>query len=145
MVFSCDLELTVNSVIESLGPAGLPDGDPEISIFTTDGRMRVRDGITEISYTEECEGTVTVCRVILHGGDVLIRRSGAVECSLSFREGESFSTLYSVPPYSFDMKVSTLRVRNEISERGGELSLVYLMNLGGEDRKVKMKIIARVK
>ena len=138
-------ELTVSSVIDSLDDSGLPEGEPEISIFTTDGFIKAREGAVELTYAEKTEGGNVFCRLTVEDGGVLLSRSGAVECNLSFREGETSSTVYKIPPYAFDMSVSTKRVRTTLTEQGGELQLVYLMSIGGQDRQARMKISAKVK
>ena len=50
------LSITVNSVIDNLSDAGLPDGEPEINIFTTDGTLALIDGGYLITFTEEQDG-----------------------------------------------------------------------------------------
>ena len=47
------LTLTVNSVIDNLDDAGLPDGDPEINIFTTEGTLVISERGKKLSFTEE--------------------------------------------------------------------------------------------
>ena len=53
------LTLTVNSVIDNLDDAGLPDGDPEINIFTTEGTLVISERGKKLSFTEEAEGQKT--------------------------------------------------------------------------------------
>lgn len=138
-------KITVNSVIDNLTDAGLPDGDPEINIFTVDGIYNHLDDVTEMLYTEKNEDNITVCTLRIEKGDVALSRRGAVECRIMFSEGATCKTLYQVPPYSFDMSVSTLKIRNSLSATGGELQLIYNMNIGGQDKKVRMKINVRPK
>ena len=136
-------KITVNSVIDNLTDSGLPDGDPEINIFTVDGIYNHVNGVTEILYTEKNEESITVCTLRIENGDVALSRRGAVECRIMFAEGATCNTLYKVPPYSFDMSVTTLKIRNSLSASGGELQLIYNMNIGGQDKKVRMKINAK--
>ncbi len=146
MDFLHDAELTIHSVIDNLNDAGLPEGEPEINIITADGCIRERASSLEISYTEANEGGKAFSALsISNDGAVTLERSGSVKSTMHFSEGEEYRTLYTVAPYSFDMTVKTLRVRSSMTRDGGELSLFYLMNIGGQDKKVKMKITARVK
>ena len=137
--------LTVNSVIDNLTYDGIPDGDPEINIFTADGIFNFRDEKAEMLYVETGEDSKTVCTLYTSGSEVILSRRGSVECALTFSEGETTKTIYRVPPYSFDMTVETLKIRNSLSDMGGELQLIYMMNIGGQDKKVRMKITVKKK
>ncbi len=145
MAFIYDATLTVNSVIDNLNDSGLPDGDPEINIFTTKGKFKYTDDAAEISYTEEGENGKTFCTVKASSENtVRLSRHGAVDLEAILKEGEEIKTLYTVSPYSFDMSIKPLKIRNSLGNDGGELSLFYLMNIGGQDKKVKMKISVKV-
>ena len=143
MVYTYDAELTVNSVIDNLTEAGLPDGDPEINIFTTPGIIRQNGDEFTIDYVEQTEDYKTYCTLVACGERVKLSRKGAVDCDVLFDTVTPCDCIYRVPPYSFDMSVQTLRVRNFLSENGGELRLIYLMNIGGQDKKVRMSIKAK--
>ena len=64
---------------------------------------------------------------------------------MRFSDGETFNTLYCVGPYSFDMTVRTKRIRNSLTVDGGELQLIYSMNVGGQEKNVRMRISAKRK
>ena len=144
MTYTYDAELTVNSVIDNLTDAGLPDGDPEINIFTTPGIIRQSGDEFTVDYVEKSEDYTTYCTLTLSGERVKLSRKGAVDCDVLFDTATPCECIYRVPPYSFDMRVRTLRVRNSLSDEGGELQLIYLMNIGGQDKKVRMSIKARI-
>lgn len=135
--------LTVNSVIDNLTDTGLPDGDPEINIFTVEGIFNHYGEKNELLYIETNENDRTVCTLYTFSDKVILSRKGAVDCNLTFKENEKCETLYKVPPYSFDMTVTTLKIRNSLGELGGELQLIYTMNIGGQDKKVRMKITVK--
>ena len=138
-------ELTVHSVIDNLTDEGLPDGDPEINIFTTEGTIEFNGSHATVSYTEKGEGYVTECTLKDNGDSIALERRGAVECDIRFAEGEICKCIYRVPPYAFDMFVLTSKIRNSITVEGGELQLIYSMNIGGQSKKVRMKIKATMK
>ncbi|MBR2972121.1 MAG: DUF1934 domain-containing protein [Clostridia bacterium] len=139
------LTLTVNSVIDNLSDTGLPEGEPEINIFTTDGRLTPEpDGYT-VRFTEVQEGGEAHTKLLITEGRVRLIKTGAISSEMVFSEGEDFNTLYRVGPYSFDMTVRTKRIRNSLSEDGGELQLIYSMNVGGQEKNVRMKISAKRK
>ena len=137
------LKLTVNSVIDNLSEAGLPEGDPEINIFTTDGTLRVIEGGYLLSFTEEQDGGSAKSDVYVYESSVRLLKSGAITSEMYFEEGKNFNTLYCVGPYSFDMTVRTKRIRSSLSDDGGELQLIYTMNVGGQEKSVRMKISAK--
>ncbi len=143
MTYTYDAELTVNSVIDNLTDAGLPDGDPEINIFTTDGIVRTDGNEFTIDYVEKNEDYKTYCTLTVNGEVVKLSRRGAVDCDILFDTATVCDTIYRVPPYAFDMSVKTKRIRSALTEEGGELSLIYSMNVGGQDKNVRMKISAK--
>ena len=139
------LSITVNSVIDNLSDAGLPDGEPEINIFTTDGTLKLIDGGYLITFTEEQDGGSATTNLYVYEGGVRLVKSGAITSEMRFSEGEVFNTLYCVGPYSFDMVVRTKKIRNSITECGGDLQLIYTMNVGGQEKNVRMKISSKRK
>lgn len=143
MAYIYDFEYTVHSVIDNLNEVGLPDGDPEISITTVEGFLKRTDDTLLITYAEQADGGKVLTDIEISGESVSLRRRGGVVFDLTFREGETVDTVYSVPPYSFDCTVRTKRIRNGITKDGGELTLLYSMNIGGQEKNVRMKISAR--
>ena len=139
------LILTVNSVIDNLSDAGLPDGDPEINIFTTDGTLSVFDGGYLLRFTEVQEGGEAHTSLYITADNVRLVKSGAITSEMRFSDGEIFNTLYCVGPYSFNMTVRTKKIRNSLTEDGGELQLIYSMNVGWQEKNVRMKISAKRK
>lgn len=139
------LILTVNSVIDNLSDSGLPEGEPEINIFTTDGYLTHGDNGYTVRFTEVQEGGEAHTNLYVTDGGVRLVKTGAINSEMVFSEGKDFNTLYRVGPYSFDMVVRTKRIRNSLSEDGGELQLIYSMNVGGQEKNVRMKISAKRK
>ncbi len=137
------LILTVNSVIDNLDDAGLPDGDPEINIFTTAGTLAVSERGKRLSFTEEAEGQKTTSTLYVSDGRIVLKKRGDVESDITFIEGDESKSIYRVGPYAFDMTVRTKKIRSTLTENGGELSLIYSMNVGGQDKNVRMKISAK--
>ena len=145
MAFIYEMEFRTHSVIENLDGAGLAEGEPEISIITSEGFLRVGEEERVISYTEKTEGGRVVCELTLKEGEVRLSRRGAVVFDATFREGESYSGIYSVPPYSFDTEIKTKRIRDGITKAGGELSIIYNMNIGGQEKAVRLRVTAKRK
>ena len=139
------LSITVNSVIDNLSDSGLPEGEPEINIFTTDGTLKLIDGGYLITFTEEQDGGSATTNLYVYDGGVRLVKSGAITSEIRFSEGEEWSTLYYVGPYSFDMVVRTKKIRNSVTECGGDLQLIYTMNVGVQEKNVRMKISSKRK
>lgn len=133
------VNVTVRSVIDNIED-GLPIGDPERTLITAPGSLTDDGGVLTLQYAEEGEGQRTDVTLIYRTGGVILSRRGSVVVDLVFEEGEECRTVYSVPPYKFDMTVNTKRIRSTLSGEGGELQLIYDMNIGGQDKRVRMHI-----
>lgn len=145
MTYEYSAELTIHSVIDNLGEAGLPEGEPEINLITTNGTVTIGDGGTQIRYEESGEGGRTSCTLRLSEDGATLTRLGAIDCVMQFKEGRTTSTVYKIPPYAFDMSLNALRIRNEVGREGGDVRLIYLMSVGGQEKRARMKISVRVK
>ena len=130
----------ISSVIESLSPTGLVEGDPERTEITPDGFLKISDSETVIMYSEQTESGRVVSDIILTENSVTVKRRGAVVSDMVFIEGESHKSLYEVPPYSFDTEIFTKKIRNNMTRDGVRIDIFYSMKMGGADRAVKMKI-----
>ena len=139
------LTLTVHSVIDNLDAEGMPEGEPEINIFTTDGTLAVAEGGYVLSFTESDENGVARSDVYMSESSVVLKKSGTIASEMHFTEGKSHNSLYRVGPYSFDMRVLTKKIRNTFTTEGGELQLIYAMCIGGMNKNARMKITAKRK
>lgn len=147
MAFIYDAEIRIHSVIDELDESGIATGEPEVSINTLPGFLkydRIGGDIT-LSYAEYIEGERVLTDIILSGGTVTLKRRGALTSDMVFREGESTRSLYTVAPYSFDMTLTTKKIRSNLTKDGGELSLIYTMNVGGAEKAARMKLRVTLK
>ena len=136
-----EAEIKISSVIESLDESGLSSGDTEKSESTHAGYYRISDGTASVTYTEESEGAKIFSEVrVFPDGSVSVSRTGALESSFLFEEGAVHTSLYKVPPYTFDAEIRTRKIRSALSEQGGTLELIYNMKIGGAVRATRMKI-----
>ena len=136
--------ITLRSVIDNLSETGLPVDDREVSESTADGTLTVGARGAIISFSELTEGGEVKTKLELTGDSVRVLRHGAIESSMLFSEGISHSSVYGAPPYSFDVRILTKKLRGGIGECGGELNIFYDMEIGGAKKSVKMTIICRV-
>lgn len=135
------MEITIHSVIEEIDDAGLGIGEPEINITTLPAISRETHDGTAVRYSETQEGVEIKSDLIISSdGSVRMIRRGGIEWSVRFAEGEECSTVYRVPPYSFDCTVRTKRVSVSRETSALSVRLVYSMELGGGKKEVKMRI-----
>ena len=138
------VSVTVSSVIDNIED-GMPVGEQERTVITAEGSLTNLDGTLTIRYAEDGEGGQhTDCTLIYRDGAVALSRRGSVCVDLMFEVEETCTAVYSVPPYKFDMTVTAKKIRSNLTDRGGELQLIYDMNIGGQDKRVRMYIAAVV-
>ena len=136
-----EVSLKIESVIENLDPAGLPDGEAERNQSLAEGYLKYTEGGEAIlMYREESEGGAADSEITVKDGAVTVKRMGAIESTLYFKEGETHNSVYSVPPYKFDASVYTKRVRLDLTADGGKIDLFYNMKIGGAEKNARMKI-----
>ena len=133
-------KIKITSVIENLDENGLSDGEPEKTETVADGFYKISEDSYIIMYSEQSEGGRTVSDIEVKGGTVSVKRRGALESDLLFAEGVPHKSLYSVPPYSFDVEINTKKIRNNLTRDGGRLDIFYNMRIGGQDKNIRMKI-----
>ncbi len=136
-----EAKIKILSVIENLDSCGLREGDAEKNESELFGFYTYSDsGEIVISYSESADGASTESLIIVRADSVTVKRTGAIVSELFFKEGEEHSSLYSIPPYSFDASVYTKRIRRQLDLSGGTLDLLYVMKIGGADKAARMKI-----
>lgn len=135
-----EVKLKIESVIENLDSAGLPEGDAERNQSVAEGFLRYNDGEATLTYREESEGGVADSEIYIKDGGITVKRMGAIESTLYFKEGETHTSVYSVPPYKFDAQVYTRKVRIDLGNDGGKIDLFYNMKIGGAEKNARMKI-----
>lgn len=135
--------VTVKSSICSIGDDGAPTGAPDVSNIREAGEISARDGITRISYVENTEGGKVECELLFKDGAVKLRRRGATQLDIELRPGERYNTVYSIPPYKFDMWIEADKVELSFDEEGAQAVLEYDMCIGGEERHAEMQITVK--
>ena len=131
--------ITIKSYIDNVDDCG--NVDRELSESTHTGAMKISCGETSLSYRESTEGGSVFSDILIHeSGAVTVRRTGAIDSTLHFDESEEFRTVYSLPPYKFDMSVKTQMIKNTLSILGGTLEIKYEMTVGGAKKRVLMQL-----
>ena len=133
-------KIKISSVIENLLPSGLTDGDAERSESSADGFLKITDGEFCLSFSEMSEGGKVISDITVTERSVRVKRVGALVSDMYFEEGVTHSSLYEVPPYSFDAEITTRKIRNSMTRDGGRVDIFYNMKIGGAMKNVKMRI-----
>ena len=138
------MEIKIHSLIEDIGDNGLPEGEPEINIMTTPVDIKSIGDITLFTYSEKQEDTeIKTHLYLLPDGGIRLYRTGGIVWDVTLREGESSTTVYTIPPYSFDAEVLPRRVTALRDGKKYDIRLVYSMTVGGAKKDVKMRINIR--
>ncbi len=119
------------------------DGDvTELSSLCTGCLRESRSGLL-LTYTDQTEGGKVFNRVRISGDRVSVERTGAVSLSLTLESGRTEQTVYRVPPFAFDMTVTTESVTVTRKPNGGLcIKLVFGTVLGGAPQATELVIEA---
>lgn len=134
----------VCSTIENLSPSGAVEGEPEITEARHNGFYKISDELLLITYREDNEGQTVISDITVTEDSVTVKRTGDIRSEMKFTEGREDKSLYEVPPYAFDVTVYTTKIRSSLTKDGGRLDIYYKMNIGGADKKVRMRVEVKV-
>ncbi len=114
------------------GQQTLPDQDPESFELRTEGLLtRKGDGTYTLSYQESemtgMKGTRTIFQI--SPDYMTMQRVGTVNAYMMFRDGQRYQSMYSTPYGELEMNISTQRLRVRMEEDGGELEVVYTIEM----------------
>ncbi len=134
-----EVKIKIESTVEELDDAGLTESS-EKTESTAKGFIDENEDKIKITYSETEENITTNTLITVTEKEVSVTRDGGVEYEFVFKEGESTSSVYSVPPYSFDTEIYTRKIRKALTDTDGEISLLYDMTIGGAKKRTRMKI-----
>jgi uncharacterized beta-barrel protein YwiB (DUF1934 family) len=104
--------------------------DDDTVELVTAGKYGMEDGEIRFSYWESeltgLEGTRTSFDVSPMG--VVMSREGRLNSQMVFQEGKKHCFLYETPFGSATMGVNTHRIKNRLSEHGGEMEIDYVID-----------------
>lgn len=129
------------NMLSVIGTDGGLSGDTERSETNHDGTLTVEDGRLCLSYSERTEGGEVESEIHVLSGRVVVKRRGAIVSDMVFAEGKRNTSIYSIPPHSFDMSVECRHLKVKIDGIGGKVDMLYKMEIGGEARSARMRII----
>ena len=134
--------IVIESLIEELDSCGIATDSEENKTECSCNVTEWGDSLT-VAYTERSEGGVADSLITVKPNEITVTRTGAIESTFVFREGECTSTLYKIPPYAFDAEINTKRIRRSLDGSVGEITIFYEMSIGGAKKRVRMKIRLR--
>ena len=129
----------VRSYVENLDDFGLTEST-ESDVMTEPCELTVSDGDARIVYSTKGDGGSVKTEMIFRDGFVKLSRNGAIDSVMEFSEGTVTSTLYRVPPYSFDAEIDTKKIRGSLTPLGGNLELLYYLTIGGAKKKMRLSL-----
>ena len=135
-----EAKIKISSSISELDASGLTLGEEEKNESEVSGFYHFFEDKILINYSEDSEGGRTNTEIEVSGDSVKVKRDGAIESELLFIEGQTVTSLYKIPPYVFDARLTTKKIRRNLTREGGSLDLHYRMNIGGADKAARMKI-----
>ena len=83
-----EVKIKIESVIDNLDPSGLVEGESERNITEHTGSYSFSEERTTLTYSETGEGGKVDSEIIYENGSVRVKRFGAIESDLIFKEGE---------------------------------------------------------
>ena len=128
------------SVVEYIDERGLSEAEADKSDTRVTGTFRIEGDEITLSYTEKQSGSEVFTRIRVLEDSVVLERRGSIDAVMIFKEGEGYQSIYSVPPYQFDMSLYTRKIIKDLSQDGGELTLVYDAEVGGSKTACRMRI-----
>lgn len=131
--------ISIETFIEELDGRGEVE-DSDRTEQSAECFIREESGGIILSYSEKSEGGTVLCDITVFDGTVTVKRSGDIESEFRFSEGLLHTSLYKIPPYSFDAEVFTRKIRNNLTLDGGTLSLLYDLKVGERVSRMRMKI-----
>ncbi len=122
---------TKDVMISILGMQEYEEEELDTIELTTAGKLtRTKDGY-RLAYLESeltgMEGTVTSFDIM--PGCVTLTRTGMLNSEMVFERGVRHLALYNTPYGSLEVGVAARKIDSTISERGGELSVNYSIDI----------------
>ena len=145
MAKTLNAKILVHSLIDEMENGRVLEGLPEVNDTEYDATMKIHENAISLSYKEVGEGGTVFYDVLCRKKQVTVSRTGAINSCMVFSEGEIRSSAYEIPPYRFDMTLKTKRLKNTLNESGGVIDILYEMQVGGADKRCRMKMTVEVK
>ena len=132
-----DVKISVMSAINSIDEGSETENNESIynGSLIDDG-----EGKMMLSYDEKTDGGPMSTEIHIRDTRVVVKRRGAIVSDMVFSEGRKSTSVYSIPPHSFDMTIECSHLKKQVSDREGSIDLLYTMEFGGDTRSARMRI-----
>ena len=126
-----DKDLKMKDVMISIvGTQKFGDGSDDSVELITSGKYSFNGGTSKLIYSESeltgLEGTETTFTVEPFG--ITMERSGNVSSRMVFEEGKKHFFLYETPFGAATMGINTHKIKNRLSENGGDMEIDYALD-----------------
>lgn len=126
------------------------DNDGEITEMDSyaDAKFALKNGKYYIIYEENILSDMPGCTTTVkvdEDGVVSVKRSGAINNTLVYEKGKSHSCLYSFDFGSLRVETHTKEITNSLTPSGGELELIYDLDMGANKSKNHLSITVKEK
>ena len=127
----------------------LLDPGPMVTEIESEGEFEYADGVITITYTESAVTGLENCITAVSFSDtepdrVTLYRSGAVKTALMFCEGQRYISVYDTGFGCFEVGIFTEKCENRIGPDGGELSILYTVEIRGSEAE-RTELIMKVR
>ena len=140
MAASKNVKLYIHSMIWNLNESGEREGSAEISDEEY-GASLISDGVrAAVSYSRDTEGGRIASEIVFEKDSVTVKNKGAVLSVMVFSPNGTYEGVYSIPPYSFDMRIAVKAMRSSVTPSGCDANILYTMAIGGAEKSCSMKI-----
>lgn len=116
------------------------DNEQETSTHDFPGTFDIISKGYSIAYQETIDGQKTDVTIQVCGDKIQIHRKGASNVCFRFQNGKQFPTEYQTPYGTIGMNVITKKIENQLSDDGGNLSLFYILEMGGGETYHQMTL-----
>lgn len=129
------LKNTENDVIIKIKNIQTAEDMNEQTELITEGRFYESNGKLYIFYSEDEIAETSACTVmiVVNGKNVTISRKGDFSSKMNYTEGECEQILYHTPYGDIPLVLRTIKIKNMLTESGGELNLQYKLSVNGEN------------
>ncbi len=109
------------------------DSEEPISLMTT-GTLTLQEDSAFVTYQETLDESIPPQTVVVTVKDdmVTMHREGDYSTQMVFQRGQRYECEYHMPFGSMEMAVFCTRLHYDLAEDGGEILLVYQMDMGGQ-------------
>ena len=136
-----EANIKIESVIQTVTADGISEGEAEKATLQAVGYYHFKDSAHAlITYAEKTESGDLTSELLILPSSVRVKKQGAIVSDMRIETGVTDRSVYSIPPYRFDMTVMGVGLSYSIDCSGGEVTLEYKMSIGGADRLASMKI-----